>query len=335
MKKSKIIGILLFFCGVCAGQSPIPVIQIPQIPREVKENVRFRVDHGYNVGIIIGIVNPKGTDYYDYGTATIAGKEKLNEDTIFEIGSITKVFTALLLVDMAERDEVNLDDPIEKYLPGSIRVPTYNGQRITLSQLAIHTSGLPMNPNNMTVDNPSNPFSDYSVKRMYDFISNYKLQRNPGTRFEYSNYGFGLLGHILALHGKTTYEGLVKQRITDKLGMADTLITPNPKMQRCFAKGYSGVVEVPHHEYLSLKGSAALRSTARDMLIFLAANMGLENSSLFLASKAIHKSRHQLVPNMHVGWGWYIRTIGDHKIVKIFLTKVLTNVIISKIQIGN
>ena len=153
-------------------------------------------------------------------------------DTVFEIGSGTKVFTSLLLADMAHRGEVALDDTIGKYLPPDVKMPERNGRSITLVDLATHTSGLPRLPTNLSPKDPNNPYADYSVEQFYQFLSTYQLTRDIGSQYEYSNLGGGLLGHILALRAGMSYEALVESRICDPLGMNSTRITLIPEMKR-------------------------------------------------------------------------------------------------------
>ena len=289
---------------------------VDSIPEEVKELVRFRVDHGNNVGIVIGVVTPCGAEYYSYGSMTDSADLAVDENTIFEIGSVTKVFTSILLVDMVEGDEVSLNDPIERYLPSDVSAPTYNGQSITLVDLATHTSGLPRLPANLSPADPDNPYADYSVEQMYDFLSNYTLWRDIGEEYEYSNLGMGLLGHLLALHNGTTYEDLVVELITDELGMADTRISLTPEMQARLATGHDEDGPVSNWDIPTLAGAGALRSTTRDMITFLAANMGLQQSHLHSAMQTTHQSRIDAGdPALHIGLGWHIRTIGEREII--------------------
>jgi D-alanyl-D-alanine-carboxypeptidase/D-alanyl-D-alanine-endopeptidase len=302
-------------CGLVAGYADC-LAQAPTVPEDVVTSVHARVDHGYNVGIVVGIVNPQGTTYYGYGKTAISGDEHPNELTVFEIGSITKVFTSILLADMVERGEVALDDPIERYLPDSVTVPTRNGRSITLEDLATQTSGLPRMPNNFAPADAANPYADYSVQQMYDFLSNHTLQRDIGAQYEYSNYAVGLLGHILTLRAGMSYEELVEERIADVLGMPDTRITLTPEMRSRLAVGHSGSQEVANWDIPTLAGAGALRSTARDMLVFIAANLGLAETPLRAALEMTHEARHEAgSPQMHIGLGWHIRTAGDHEVI--------------------
>jgi D-alanyl-D-alanine-carboxypeptidase/D-alanyl-D-alanine-endopeptidase len=305
-------------CQVAILLMTLPVFadQTLGIPADVKETIRFRVEHGYNVGIIVGIVDSNDTHYYSYGNTTVSGGQRLDETSVFEIGSITKVFTATILADMAERGKVALDDPIEKYLPKSVHVPTRKGQSVTLAHLATHTSGLPRMPDNFLPGDANNPYADYSVEQMYEFLSGYALQRDIGAQYEYSNYGGGLLGHILALRSGMSYEQLFIEEIANELGMSDTRITFTPEMTSRLAKGHAGNIEVSNWDIPVLAGAGALRSTAQDMLKFLAANIGLKQSRLYSAMKTTHEPRNQAgSPNMRVGLGWHIRTSGNRQII--------------------
>src|SRR4029078_3531340 len=144
------------------------------------------------VGIVAGIIEPNGRRVVAYGNLATGDPRTLDGDTIFEIGSISKVFTSLLLADMVNRKEVALDDPAGKYLPENVRMPERSGKSITLLDLSTHSSGLPTLPSNIGSKNLRNPYADYSVDDLYHFLSGYTLPRDPGSDFEYSNLGGGL-----------------------------------------------------------------------------------------------------------------------------------------------
>ena len=130
---------------------------------------------------------------------------------------MTKVFTSLLLMDMTRHGEIALTDPVSKYLPASVKVPERNNRKITLADLSTQSSGLPRMPTNFAPKDQMNPYADYSVQQMYDFLSGYQLTRDIGSQYEYSNLGVGLLGHVLSLRAGTSYEALVRSRICDPL----------------------------------------------------------------------------------------------------------------------
>ncbi len=286
------------------------------IPDFTKETIRSRVDEGANVGIVVGVVIPCGTEYYAYGAMTLSGDQAVDESTIFEIGSTGKAFTAILLADMVERGEVSMHDPIANYLPVSVTVPTGENRSITLFHLATHTAGLPSLPDNLSPADWSNPYADYTVEQMYEFLSGFILPQEPGAQYEYSNYGMGLLGHILALHNGTTYEELVVERIANELGMPDTRVTLASDMQQRLATGHRDGAPFINWDIPTLAGAGALLSSARDLTTFLAANMGLAESSLLAAMQATHKSRHGVGSGIYVGLGWHIRSQGGMKIIE-------------------
>ncbi len=150
------------------------------------------------VGIVVGIVSPQGRRIVAYGSLDQGDPRPLNGDTVFEIGSTTKVFTSLVLMDMVQRGEVSLDDPASKYLPPTVHVPERGGRKITLRDLSTQTSGLPRMPGNFHPKDPGNPYADYTAVQLYEFLSGYTLTRDIGATYEYSNVGVGLLGHVLA-----------------------------------------------------------------------------------------------------------------------------------------
>jgi serine-type D-Ala-D-Ala carboxypeptidase/endopeptidase len=150
--------------------------------------------------IVIGVISPNGTQVYSYGNISKENSTNVNGDSIFDIGSITKTFTTTLLVDMVKRGLINLDDPIGKYLPANVKVPTYNGKMITIENLATHSSGLPDFPAGW------NRNQSYTNEQVYNFLSNITLQREPGVFANYSDFGMGLLGHALSLKAGIPYE---------------------------------------------------------------------------------------------------------------------------------
>jgi serine-type D-Ala-D-Ala carboxypeptidase/endopeptidase len=260
---------------------------------EIREILVKRIDQQKQaVGIVVGVIEPGGRRVVAYGNLANGDSRTLDGDTIFEIGSITKVFTSLLLADMVNRREVALDDPAAKYLPELVQMPERSGKSITLHDLSTHTSGLPRLPSNFKPKDPFNPYADYSVDDLYQFLSGYELPRDPGSEFEYSNLGGGLLGHVLACRAGTDYENLIRSRITQPLGMPDTRITLSSSMKQRMATGHSGMLApVANWDLPTLAGAGALRSSANDMLTFLEAFLGYRESPLAPAMKAMLEVR--------------------------------------------
>ena len=285
---------------------------------EIREILKNRIDVAKKgVGIVVGLVDEKGIRIISYGKPSLKSDQTVNGDTVFEIGSVTKVFTATLLADMVERGEVSLNDPISKYLPKSVKTPTRNGKEITLLDLSTQTSGLPRLPGNFAPKDIQNPYADYSVEQMYAFLSSYTLTRDIGSQYEYSNLGVGLLGHLLTLRAGKDYETLVRTRICQPLKMDSTRVKLTPEMQARLATGHNpALLPVPNWDLPTLAGAGALRSTVNDMLKFVAANLGLNKSPLLAAMQMTHQSRHDTeTPDLEIGLNWHILKKFDTVIV--------------------
>ncbi len=282
---------------------------------EIREILVRRIDHQKQAtGIVVGIIEPNGRRVVSYGHLAKGEPRTVDGDTTFEIGSISKVFTSLVLADMVSRKEVTLDDPAEKYLPQSVKLPERRGKFITLHDLSTHSSGLPPLPSNFRPKDPLNPYADYSVDNLYQFLSGYELPRDPGSVFEYSNLGAGLLGHLLAYRAKTDYESLIRTRITQPLGMPDTGITLSSSMKQRMATGHNAMLApVPNWDLPTLAGAGALRSSAKDMLTFLEAFLGYKESPLAPAMKAMLEVRRP-AGQTTIGLGWLIHSTDGREI---------------------
>jgi D-alanyl-D-alanine-carboxypeptidase/D-alanyl-D-alanine-endopeptidase len=282
---------------------------------EVKANIKLRVDNGINTGIVVGIIDGDKTQYYSYGIRSLTGKEPVDEHSVFEIGSITKTFTGIILADKVINGKMNLDDPLQKYLPEGVTAPTRNGASIKLVHLSNHTSSLPRMPGNFNPANPANPFADYTEKQLYDFLKSYALPRDIGSKYEYSNYAAGLLGHIMATMQGTTYEALMIDVIAGPLGMQNTRIAFTPNMKKNLAMGHHDGIQVENWDLTTLAGAGAIRSTTVDMLKYLRANMGKGKSKLYPAMQLSHRNSRAEGANPIVGLGWHTAASPDIDIV--------------------
>jgi serine-type D-Ala-D-Ala carboxypeptidase/endopeptidase len=251
-----------------ASVVPVPVLSEDAIRRLLIERVDGRC---LSLGMVVGVTEGNGHRIVAHGRRDTSGTTPVNEKTLFEIGSITKLFTALLLSDMVNRDEVRMDEPVAELLPVGTRVPARDGKAITLRDLASHYSGLPrVATNGDAPDRPRGPYAAYSAERLYQFLANYELMRTPGDSFEYSNVGVGLLGHALVLRaGASDYESLLRTRILGPLRMDDTVITIPSRLAENVASGHNDSLE-PTSDWAFdvLAGTGALRSTVPDLLRF-------------------------------------------------------------------
>jgi serine-type D-Ala-D-Ala carboxypeptidase/endopeptidase len=281
----------------------------------IREILVKRIDEQKQaVGIVVGVIGPNGRRVVAYGKLATGDPRTLDGDTIFEIGSVTKVFTSLLLADMVNRKEVALDDAAANYLPENVKMPERGGKSITLHDLSTHSSGLPPLPSNIKPKDLHNPYAGYSVDDLYQFLSGYELPRDPGAKFEYSNLGGGLLGHVLAYRAGTDYESLIGTRITQPLGMPDTGITLSSSMQQRMATGHTAMLApTGNWDFLALAGAGALRSSGNDMLTFLEAFLGYKETPLSSAMKSMLEARRPAAKT-EIGLGWLFSSADDRRI---------------------
>lgn len=276
-----------------------------------------RVADKRSAGIVVGLLDPDGrTRVLAFGDPG-PGRPPLDATTVFEIGSISKVFTATVLAQMVLEGKVSLDDPVQKFLPAGVKVPTRNGKVITLGNLSMQNSGLPRMPTNFTPKDPGNPYADYSVQQMYDFLSGLTLARDPGAQFEYSNLGVGLLGHVLSLASGKSYEALEREYVWTPLGMTHTAITLTPWMTAHLALGHDPEGKVTANwDIPTLAGAGAIRSTTTDMLRFLAANLHTDRGPLGKAMALAQQERAPMAgPSMRIGLNWIIQHTGADTIL--------------------
>lgn len=292
-------------------------VEAQGISKEVKENIKKRVEYGDNVGIVVGLIDGDKVTYFNYGKTALENGTPVDANSVFEIGSISKVFTTILLADEVENGRMKLSDPISKYLPKSVKVPTRNGKEITLKHLATHTSALPRMPSNLSITtNPLNPFANYSVEEMYSFLNTYELTKDIGVKSEYSNYGMGLLGHILELHTGKTYEELFVERIAIPYKMSDTKMIMTSNMKEHLAKGHSGNAQMPNWDFMTLGAAGGIKSTLNDMVKFIQANMTKDSKAINNAMRVSHKMAFKDGKGFAMGLGWqYANTAKNEMIV--------------------
>ena len=280
---------------------PLRAASPPVSDEEIKSILRERVAAaGPGITVVAGVIDSAGRRVISEGPG--------DGDTVFEIGSVTKVFTALVFADMMERGEVKLEDAISSFLPQTVKVPSRNGRQITLLDLATHTSGLPRLPDNFAPRDGSNPYADYTTEKLYEFLSSYELPRDVGVKYEYSNLGGALLGHVLVLKAGTNYEALVARRICQPLGMTNTRITLPAEGKARLAAGHDASGgSAANWDFGALPGAGGLRSTANDLLKFLAANMGLVKTPLATAMNLAQQPRRDTdLSATRVGLAWCI-----------------------------
>lgn len=268
---------------------------------QIHRQIQAYMNSSQAVGLAVGVYSAETKITEFAGVLSKQRDKPPDKDTLFEIGSITKVFTSTLLADMHVRGELSLDDKVNRYLPPHGRLQGKAGEEVTLRHLATHTSGLPRLPINLTWKQllSDNPYAAYTIEDLYAGLIRCRLKNRPGSRTCYSNWGTGLLGHILELIGGEGLERLFFDRIFVPLGMHDTSFKPSKEQQERLAPGHSQGKEVPNWDFQALAGAGAIRSTLADMLRFLQANIDPPSTSLRQSIELTHELQTEFV------WQWY------------------------------
>jgi CubicO group peptidase (beta-lactamase class C family) len=289
--------------------SAFPVTMAEAAPLASHDDVQAMLDayvaaHPH-AAIVAGVIDGTTTQAY-----AALGKEApvrhIDDRTRFQIGSVTKTFTATLLAEMVLAHEVALDDPIQRYLPPGVTAPSYGGTPITLGALAEQRSGLPPLPANLTAPDPSNPYAGYSEAQLYDALSATKLTRAPGTQYEYSNFGFMLLGQLLANRAHGTYADLMQTRILGPLGLNDTVVTGTPANRAQLVGGYtSDGTPVPPWDQGTLGGAGSIESDLHDVLAYVGANLAAPAGPLGPALAFAQQPREPIgQDDVRIGLAW-------------------------------
>src|SRR6185369_3862692 len=213
------------------------LIPLSSWAQSLEELCKQRVDSEETPGIAVAIIEDGKTKFINYGQSNLSTHEPVTSKTLFEIGSVTKTFTCSIFAYLIQKKELNLNDRAQNHLPSSIQLPEKKGKAITLLHLASAHSGLPRMPGNFYPADQSNPYIDYTEKELTSFLNNCELKNEPGTTYEYSNLGMGLLGFILTQVKSKPYPELVKEVILSPLGMNQTFISGMAK-SKLLATGY-------------------------------------------------------------------------------------------------
>ena len=276
-------------------------------------------------GAVIGLLREDTTAVHAYGTVDTTGT-KPTAWTIFEIGSVTKIVTGLLLAEQIERGRLRPETPVADLLPDSVAIPRADSGRdtpMTLAHLATHRSGLPRLPSNLkaVMDARRDPYAAYGDSALYAFLDDYTLSRAPGAKYEYSNLGMGLLGHLLARRADTTYAALVRRRITGPLGLPDTRVHLSPERADRFAQGHDRMGRpTPPWHFEALAGAGALRATAADLLAYLRAHRhALAADPATVLQRAMRRAATIRAAtdraNTRIGLGWHQSTRDGHAVL--------------------
>lgn len=254
------------------------------------------------VGLVVGIISPEGREIYGYGKTSSKGKLP-DGNSFFEIGSITKTFTSLILSKYIDENRLLENQPVQELLPsGKVKVPMRT-RPVSLAHLATHSAGFPEMPSNFQSE------TTYSVDNLFAAVNKVRLISTPGSRWVYSNFGVGLLGYSLCLNSGMKYADLVKKEVLDPLGLKDTAITLNAEQNRRMVQPHSSVKRpVAPYKWKSdaMVAAGGLCASANDLLNYLAAQAGLRDSPLSAAMELSHAVRTTVDGRTRMGLAWFI-----------------------------
>lgn len=291
-------------------------MNIPDVESEINQITHDYVSKRENVALTIGVIQQGHTYIKGFGRFSVNNPNPPNGQTLYEIGSITKVFTGIVLAKLLTDGTVTLDDSICLYLPEKLVNKLSPLQSITLRHLATHTSGLPRLPANLLTEikDPTNPYIGYTMQEMYGALAEINLLSEPGQLYEYSNFGMSLLGHLLSLKTSQPYEKLVKEIICQPIGMLNTIIhlTPDPQQHLTLGHSPDGTL-TSNWDFDVMAPAGAFRSTAEDMLRFLEANF-LENDSQITTILARSQERYfENSETLSIGLAWHILNLQNRQ----------------------
>lgn len=239
--------------------------------KRINEIIAPYANSSSTASLSIGIFKDNQTSYYGYGETKKGNNTIPDSETLYEIGSITKTFTALLMIDYLQTNSLSIENPINNFLPSDIPIVQHDGNPIRIKHLLNHTSGLPRLPDDFeTGMDPNNPYKHYDSSKVYSYLKNFTLQINPGQTWEYSNLGAGLSGIILERQNHKSYEQLLIEKICTPLGLGKTKITLNSADSSNFAFGYNSYGrQVPYWDDMNaFKGAGAIKSNAKDLIAY-------------------------------------------------------------------
>lgn len=287
---------MLLSCSISIPKEPVklPKVNDRNFPDSAQADIIYKYARHYPNGTQLSICILTGN------TEKYAGIERRNDSLVyidnssrtFEIGSITKPFTGIMLANLVYNGKVNPNEPIKNILPVALKQSSLNGVEITLTHLANHTSGLPFEPedvkNNNSSNDPYDPYSFYNIEKLYNYLTHkMALQSTPGEIRKYSNLSLGLLGHILTLLTGKSYEELLFETICNPLDMKDTYIKFNDERKRSLIQGRKengepfNCDEIQDNAFI---GASGIKSSARDLVKFIKANIN-DTTYFYLAQK--------------------------------------------------
>lgn len=272
------------------------------VPENVQFEIQQRVKHDYNPGIAVAVYEQDQKAVHVHGWASKAQQKPLTPQSVFEIGSITKTMTALLLAEAVVQKKVSLDDHIDSVLPTELQLKS--PQAITLKQLATHSSGLPRLPSNQKNIFGKDPYADYQREDLLEAVSDQVVLQDQ-QHYAYSNFGVGLLGEALAILNQDSYQNLLQEHVFKPLNMNHSYADASMVPADLRVTGYAGKYEVSNWHFKALAGAGSVNSSIEDLLTFGIAILKADHPELKQAIE-LSKQVHYQERGVTLGLNWHI-----------------------------
>jgi CubicO group peptidase (beta-lactamase class C family) len=276
-------------------------------PKEIAENIYSKSKKfPNNTQLSIAIIRNGKTNYYGIIKVNDSIKAFENQNRIFEIGSLTKVFTSTVLSSLVVDNKIELTDNVNSFYPFDFK----DNAKINFESLANHTSGLPRLPENLDLSNETNPYKKYGDKELEDYLKNLlKLDNSNSKKYLYSNLGAGILGNTLGLSQKTSFQNLLQKRIFDKYKMENSFMS-SQNLGSKLVKGLNENGEIiSNWDFDSLFGGGGILSCTEDLAKFASAQLNHKNKELSLT----RTPTFTINDKMKIGLGWHILKSGNNK----------------------
>jgi len=272
--------------------------------------VMVYIQNPANAGLVVGIIKNGSVEQYYYGTTNKTKATLPSDKTLFEIGSITKTFTGLILAHAIQEGKLQANDDIRKYLPGEYPDLQYNGHPITVAQLSCHTSELPRIPADLFTQpgyDGKDPYKHYTRSMLLNYLKTVRPDTMPGTVNSYSNLGAAVLGIVLEQAYNSTIQALTDRFITHPLQMDQTSFDAGTNQMPTLARGYTADGIATSYWNLGIFAPAGgIKSNINDMLKYLKTNMQETDPAIKLTHQPLYNDK-----TMAVGMNWMISTTTD------------------------
>lgn len=306
MKKTRYFNSLIY-TGLIVIFIATPNHLIAQISNEFETYLNERMEQDQIPGLSIALIIPDvGVSFHTFGYEDFEQTHAVDEFTLFEIGSVTKTFTGNLFLMLMTEYDFTGHTPIRELFYKDIEVPVFEEQEITIDHLLTHHSGLPRLPDNLADVSDSDPYKDYTIDQLLDFLTDHTLRRAPGDSFEYSNLGYMVLGYLAESITGSTYDELIEYYFTGPLGMSATDRLPDDSFRFATPTAFGQPVQEWNFDHI--RGVGELKSNSEDMARYLQAHLEFSDMPL---KNIMKKSRQPIVSlneNTLFGTSWMIQT---------------------------